>query len=140
MLLRFDMEKLSLRQKISRYINLSYSFYLRKIKGVDLGRNCQISWRAVIDRANPKGIHIGDNTLITRNVYVLAHDASRGIKEDVYIGSNCFIGIASIILPGVHIGNNCIIGAGAVVTKDFPDNSIIAGNPARRIKENICIK
>ena len=49
MLLRFDMEKLSLRQKISRYINLSYSFYLRKIKGVDLGRNCQISWRAVID-------------------------------------------------------------------------------------------
>ena len=73
MLLRFDMEKLSLRQKISRYINLSYSFYLRKIKGVDLGRNCQISWRAVIDRANPKGIHIGDNTRIALEALIIAH-------------------------------------------------------------------
>lgn len=118
-----------------------YPFYLRKIYKMDIGYNVRISWRANLDLTiNPTGIHIGDNTLITRNVYVLAHDASRGIKEDVYIGSNCFIGIASIILPGVHIGNNCIIGAGAVVTKDFPDNSIIAGNPARRIKENICIK
>ena len=71
MLLRFDMEKLSLRQKISRYINLSHSFYLRKIKGVDLGRNCQISWRAVIDRANPKGIHIGDNTRIALEALII---------------------------------------------------------------------
>ena len=53
-------------------------------------------------------------------VYVMAHDAARGIKGDVYpIGVNCFIGIASIILPGVHIGSNCIVGTGTVVTKDF---------------------
>lgn len=72
-------------------------------------------------------------------VYVMAHDAARGIKGDVYIGVNCFIGIVSIILPGVHIGSNCIVGTGTVVTKDFPDNSIIAGNPAKRIKKNTYI-
>jgi len=61
---------------------------------------------------------------------------ARNIKKDVFIGANCFIGVASIILPGVHIGDNCIVGAGSVVTKDFSENSIIAGNSARRIKEN----
>ena len=69
---------------------------------------------------NLKGIYVGDNTLIIM-VYIMAHDAARGIKGDVYIGTNYFIGIASIILPGVHIENNCIIGTGAVVTKDSPD-------------------
>ena len=54
------MAKLSFRQKISRVINHSYGVYLRKIRGVDIGKNCQISWRALIDRAHPKGVHIGD--------------------------------------------------------------------------------
>ena len=101
-----------------------YPWYLRNIYKMDIGHNVRISWRANLDLTiNPRGIHVGDNTL----------------KGDVYIGANCFIGIASIILPGVHIGNNCIVGTGAVVTKDFPDNSIIAGNPAKRIKENTYI-
>lgn len=118
-----------------------YPWYLRKMYKMDIGSNVRISWRANLDiTINPRGIHIGDDVLITRGVYIMAHDAARGIKRDVYIGANCFIGIASIILPGVHIGNNCIVGTGAVVTKDFPDNSIIAGNPAKRIKENTYIK
>ena len=46
----------------------------------------------------------------------------------------CYIGVRSIILPGVHIGNNCIIAAGSVVSKDVPDNSVVGGVPARFIK------
>ena len=102
---------------------------------MDIGVNTQISWHTHLDKSiNPEGIHIGDNCLITRGGYILAHDEARKIKKDIYIGNDCFLGVGVIVLPGVRIGNNCIIGAGSVVTKDIPDNSIAAGNPARLIR------
>jgi maltose O-acetyltransferase len=58
-------------------------------------------------------------------------------SKPVSIGNDCWIGGGAIILPGVSIGNNCIIGAGSVVTKDIPDDSLVAGNPAKVIKKLI---
>ena len=52
----------------------------------------------------------------------------------IKIGNNVFIGMRSIILPGVTIGDNVIVGAGSIVTKDIPSNSVVAGVPARVIK------
>jgi len=52
----------------------------------------------------------------------------------VTIGNNVWIGGNVTILPGVTIGDNCTIGAGSVVTRDIPDNSVAAGNPARVIR------
>ena len=46
---------------------------------------------------------------------------------------NVFIGLGSIIMPNVRIGENCIIGAGSVVTKDVPNNTVVAGVPAKKI-------
>ena len=59
------------------------------------------------------------------------------LSKPVNIGDSCWIGGGAIILPGVSIGNNCVIGAGAVVTKDIPDDSMAAGNPAKVIKKLI---
>lgn len=99
------MEQRSFRQRVSKCISLLYSCYLRKIRGVDLGANCQISWRSEIDRAHPKGVHIGNNTRVMLEALIIAHDYSRGSKHsmwcDTIIGNNCVIGGRSIILPGV---------------------------------------
>ena len=53
----------------------------------------------------------------------------------VHVGENSWIGANATILPRINIGKNCVIGAGAVVTKDVPDNTIVAGNPARVLEE-----
>ena len=55
-------------------------------------------------------------------------------SKPVKIGDNAWIGDNVTILPGVSLGNNVIVGANAVVTKSFPDNSVIAGVPAKVIK------
>lgn len=57
-------------------------------------------------------------------------------KRPIVIGEGCFIGANSIILKGTTLGKNVIVGAGSVVCGKFPDNVIIAGNPARVVKEN----
>ncbi len=57
--------------------------------------------------------------------------------EPIVIGSNVWIGSFSRICKGVHIGNNSIVAANSVVTKDVPENVIVAGNPARIVKTNI---
>ena len=58
-------------------------------------------------------------------------------KRPIVIGEGCFIGANSIILKGTTLGKNVIVGAGSVVCGSFPDNVIIAGNPARVVKENV---
>lgn len=92
-------------------------------------------------------ITLGDYIMMGPDVVIMAvtHDISNkslpmvdpshpSIEDPVVIGSNVWIGTRAIIMPGVTIGDNCIIGSGAVVTKSFPNNSIIAGVPAKFIK------
>ncbi len=113
---------------------------LCKIYGMDIGKNVKISRRAVLDYSkNPKGIHIGDNTMIAGNVIMLAHDHVRGLMTETYIGSNCFVGGGSIIMPGIRIGNHVVVGAGSVVTKDVPDHSVVVGNPAHIIRTGVVL-
>jgi acetyltransferase-like isoleucine patch superfamily enzyme len=131
---------MSLRSKIWTLVTDLYPAFLRKVYGMDLGKKVRISHKAHLDKSiNPKGIHIGDRTWILNGAFVLAHDHCRALKTDTYIGSDCVIGINSIIMPGVHIGDQTVIGGGSVVTKDIPSNCIAAGNPAKVIKQGIKI-
>ena len=88
-----------------------YPCYLRWRYGMDIGKNCRISWKAHLDKSiNPKGIHIGDNTWVLSGAMILAHDHCRSLKADTYIGKNCVIGVRSIIMPGLSVGNQVVIG------------------------------
>lgn len=119
----------------------SYANYLRRVYKMDLGERVIISWKAHLDKSiNPKGIHIGDGTCVLNGAMILSHDACRSIKTDTYIGKNCVIGVRSIILPGIRIGDSSIVGAGGVVSKDVPPHCIVAGNPAKIIREGIEVK
>jgi len=76
---------------------------------------------------------LGPNVVITNAKYPL----SPGVKETLagpLIRKGAKIGANSTILPGIVIGANSLVGAGSVVTKDVPDNAVVAGNPARLIK------
>lgn len=117
-----------------------YPWYLRRIYKMDIGKDVRISWKAHLDKSiNPRGIHIGDGTDVVNGAMILSHDYCRRFRANTYIGKNCIIGARSIILPGVRIGDSTIVAAGSVVTKDTPPNTILAGNPAKIVKEGVVV-
>jgi len=103
-------------------------------KGTRLNNSCTI----IAEGAN---IDIGKDCLIGQEVNIFSsdfhglRDRSKPSKAPVTIGDNVFIGTRSMILKGVTIGSNSTIAAGAVVTKDVPQDTVAAGNPAKVIKE-----
>lgn len=111
--------------------------YLRKVWGMTIGKGTRISRRAHLDTTNPKGIHIGDYSIVTPGARILTHDYVGAHHDDTHVGSCCFIGADAIIMPGVRIGDHCIVAAGSVVTGHVPDRTLVAGNPARIIKTGI---
>lgn len=118
------------------------NIYLARFLGVRVGENCRIyinSWGS-----EPYLITLGNNVTVTHGVQFITHDGSTALVLDdlnrryyryknISIGDNVFIGVNSIILPGVNIGNNIIIGAGSIITKNLDSGYIYAGNPVKKI-------
>lgn len=84
-------------------------------------------------------IIVGDDVAFANEVYVIDSD-SHGVEgrphrqAPIRIGDGCWIGARAMILPGVTLGNRVLVAAGAVVTRDVPDDSLVAGNPARVVR------
>lgn len=116
-----------------------------KLQGVSIGNNVKFYGATPgMFGSEPWLIKIGNNVHIVSGCNFVNHDGGVLILRDKYpdleltapieIGSNVYIGMNCTILPGVKIGDNVIIGAGSVVTKSFQGGVVIAGVPAKVIK------
>ena len=122
---------------------LSQSSMEKKVKylrgqGVKIGQGCGI--RSMSFSTEPYLIELGNKVTVACGVKFITHEGSIKLFGDnldgylygkIKIGNNVFIGINCIILLNTTIGDNCIIGAGSIVRGQFPDNSVIVGNPAK---------
>ena len=124
-------------KKRTRYIIKKNIFY-------SIGENFFFQPRKL--PSDPKLIKFGNNVSVASDVTFINHDIAdqvlNGLKNGTYynyytkpieIGNNVFIGANTCILPNIKIGSNVIIGAGSIITKDIEDNSVVVGNPAKKI-------
>lgn len=140
------LKKVCVKILTSLMSNNQYIDYLRK-RGVKIGTGCSVAKNAIFG-SEPYLIKIGDNVRITSNVQFVTHDGGLWVLRNmglidknsdklgtISVGNNVNIGWNVVIMPNVNIGNNVVIGVGSIVTRDIPDNSVVAGVPAKVIED-----
>lgn len=125
------------RGKVRKILFRWLNFKASQLYGSHLHPTVRLSRSTIVDKTNPKGVYIDEYTYLAGGAILFAHDMSRCLKADTHVGKRCFIGANAIIMCGVTIGDEVVVGAGSIVTKDVPSNSIVAGNPAKIIRDNI---
>jgi acetyltransferase-like isoleucine patch superfamily enzyme len=138
------LKNLLYRYKLYRANSYNQSEVYRKYLDVKIGENVRFTGKRISFGSEPYLVEIGNNVTITSGVIFETHDGGVGVfrKEfpninifgKIKIGNNVFIGHRVIIMPGIIVGDNVVIGAGSIVTKDVPNNVVIAGVPAKTIK------
>lgn len=82
-----------------------------------------------------EGATVAQETYLCTGTHDFNDPTLQLITKRIMIGKNAFIGVRTMVLPGVTIGDRAIVGAMSVVSKDVPDHQIVAGNPAKKIGE-----
>ncbi len=137
---RETLKKLLPHANENAYIN--QPFHCDYGYNIEIGKNFFANYNCTI--LDVSKVIIGDNVMLAPNVsiYTASHpihfetrNSGYEFGAEIVIGNNVWIGGNAVILPGVTLGDNIVVGAGSVVTKSFPENCVIGGNPAKIIKE-----
>src|ERR1700683_1900329 len=139
--------------KLSKLINLygceigddtKIGAFVEIQKNSKIGKNCKVSSHTFICEGVTleDGVFVGHGVIFTNDSYPRATTEQGQLQteqdwkvEKTLVKSRASIGSGSTILPNVVIGENAIVGAGSVVTKDVPANAIVAGNPAKVLRQ-----
>ena len=114
--------------------------------GVSIGSHAYVGMDTWLDDQFPELIVIEDEVVISFRVTVVVHDDARrmdrvepgqlqGTVAPVVFKRGCYLGAGALVLPGVTVGEHAVVAAGAVVTKDVPARTIVAGVPARVVRK-----
>ncbi|BBH24296.1 maltose O-acetyltransferase [Paenibacillus baekrokdamisoli] len=146
---RSDFEEFEKKENIIRELfgsageglSIEHNFHCDLGYNIHVGNNFYAGYNCtILDMAE---VRIGDDCMIAPNVgiYTAGHSVEpkdrnkSGYGIPITIGNKVWIGGSCVILPGVNIGDNSIVAAGSVVTKDVPSNTIVAGNPAKILRQ-----
>ncbi len=139
--------------KLSKFINLygcsvgensKIGAFVEIQKNAAIGKNCKISSHSFICEGVTieDNVFVGHNVTFTNDIYPRATTSQGTLQTDeewncspTLVKKGASIGSSVTLLCGITIGENAIIGAGSVVTKDVPSNTIVAGNPAKILRE-----
>jgi acetyltransferase-like isoleucine patch superfamily enzyme len=112
-----------------------------RLRGVRVGRDVEIGYFCLIGNVHPHMIHIDDHAVVAARSTILEHDNAYCYSQggtvrfgEVHVRPYAFIGIGSVILPGVTIGEHAIVGAISVVSRNVPAWAVAAGAPARVVR------
>lgn len=118
--------------------------FVHRLRGVKIGKGCFIDPSAILETAYPENITLGDDVRIAAGAVIMTHiKAPHYLREQkimplvvrkVALENHSFIGVNATIMPGVCIGRASVVASGAVVTGNVPPEVMVAGNPARIIK------
>lgn len=116
---------------------------MHRWRGVNIGKNVYIGIQCAIDNAYPEYVSIEDNVSIVNETTILAHSNPMSHFEGVFpsfvapvvVKNGAWIGVKSIILPGVTVGVKSVVSAGSVVVNNVNDFTLVAGNPAKKVAE-----
>ena len=121
----------------------SWRILLFKLRGVRIGKRVQIVQGCFLEESRPWLITIEDDVQISAGATIVTHDSTYNRADDripyryapVVLKRRCIVGPRSVILPGVTVGEGSLVAAGAIVTRDVPAGTIVAGPAASHLMD-----